>query len=62
MPIQIDTFETQVDITPPASGNTTRHERTAAPTGQPGAPADLAEAVKQVIGDAFDAFVRMNGL
>lgn len=62
MPIQIDNFETQVDITPPSSGTTGRNERTTAPTGQPGAPADLAEAVKQVIGDAFDSFVRMNGL
>lgn len=60
MAVQIDTFETSVDIKPPSGGAKPR-DQAMPPSGAASVPPTLRDAVLQVLSDEFESFSRMRG-
>lgn len=61
MAVQIDNFETSVDIKPPASAGPREDARHTPPSGPTSASPVLRDAVLQVLSDEFERFSRMRG-
>ena len=61
MAVQIDTFETSVDIKPPAAGQAKSSDQAMPPSGATSVPPVLRDAVLQVLSDEFESFSRMRG-
>jgi hypothetical protein len=59
MPVQIDHFETSIDIAPPSS-TTTPSESSAKPSPSPSAE-DLRAMMKRVFAEEMDSYSRMRG-
>lgn len=60
MAVQIDNFETSVDIKPP-TGAASESARSMPPTGPTTVAPALRAAVLQVLSDEFESFSRMRG-
>ncbi len=60
MPVQIDHFETSIDIAPPASSTTSVEPSTSPAAAAPSAE-ELRAMMKRVFAEEMDSFSRMRG-
>jgi hypothetical protein len=60
MAVQIDNFETSVDIQPP-TGGAAKRDQSMPPSGATSVPPPVRDAVLQVLTEEFESFSRMRG-